>query len=100
MRTWKWSDRNLPGAIPRSDLVLTSTARVFSAATFPASSSLFLPASEPLTSGPFSIQIGLTLTKTGPGAMTINGAQNNGAGSNLIVNGGTVTLATSGGRQL
>jgi hypothetical protein len=94
------SDRNLPGAAARADLVLTSTARVFSVATFPVSGFLFLPASEPLTTGPFAIGSGVTLTKTGPGAMTINGPQNNGAGSNFIVNGGTVTMATSGGRQL
>jgi hypothetical protein len=98
--TFATSDQNLPGAIARPNLVLISTARVFSVATFPVSGFMFIPASEPLTTGPFSIQSGVTLTKTGPGAMTISGPQNNGAGSNLIINGGNVTFATNAGGKL
>jgi hypothetical protein len=94
------SDQDLPGALTRSTLTLTSTARVFSVASFPVTGYMFLPASEPLTTGPFSIAAGVTLTKTGPGAMTVGGAQSNGAGSQLVVNDGRVTFQTSGGGQL
>jgi len=98
--TFATSDQDLAGAIARPNLALTSTARVFAVATFPVSGFIFLPASEPLTTGPFSITSGVTLTKTGPGAMTINGPQNNGAGSSLVINGGAVTFATNAGGKL
>jgi hypothetical protein len=98
--TFATSDQNVPGATARPSLELTSQARVFSVATFPVSGFLFLPASEPLATGPFSIQSGVTLTKTGPGAMTIDGPQNNGSASALVVNGGVVTFATGSGGAL
>jgi hypothetical protein len=94
------SDENLPGATPRATLNLGMTARVFSVANFPVNGYMFLPASEPLTTGPFSIAGGVTLTKTGPGAMTISGAQSNGVGSQLVVTEGRATFQTSGGGQL
>jgi endonuclease/exonuclease/phosphatase family metal-dependent hydrolase len=95
--TFATSDQNLTGAAARSNLVLTTTSRVFSVATFPVSGFMFLPASEPLATGPFSISGGVTLTKTGPGAMTIDGAQSNGAGSQLVLNGGSTTFETDAG---
>jgi hypothetical protein len=91
------SDQNLIGAAARSSLLLTTTSRVFSVATFPVTGFMFLPASEPLTTGPFSIAAGVTLTKTGPGAMTISGTQANGAGSQLILSGGATSFNTDAG---
>jgi hypothetical protein len=70
---------------------------VFSVATFPVTGFMFLPAAEPLNTGPFSIAAGVTLTKTGPGAMTISGAQDNGAGSQLVLSGGVTTFDTDAG---
>lgn len=95
--TFATSDQNLTGAAARSSLVVTTTSRVFSVATFPVSGIMFLPASEPLTTGPFAIAAGVTLTKTGPGAMTISGAQNNGTGSQLVLNGGATGFGTDAG---
>jgi endonuclease/exonuclease/phosphatase family metal-dependent hydrolase len=91
------SDQNLIGAVARSSLVLTTRSRVFSVATFPVTGFMFLPAAEPLNTGPFSIAAGVTLTKTGPGAMTISGAQDNGAGSQLVLSGGVTTFDTDAG---
>ena len=95
--TFETSDQDLPGAAAGPDLVLTSTARVFSVATFPVSGYLYLPASEPLATGPFSIAAGVTLTKTGPGAMTISGPQDNAPGAHLAIEQGTVTFQTNAG---
>ncbi|HYO08826.1 MAG TPA: endonuclease/exonuclease/phosphatase family protein [Tepidisphaeraceae bacterium] len=95
--TFATSDQNLPGAAARSDLVLTSTARVFSAASFPVTGYLFLPSNEPLATGPFSVAAGVTLTRTGPGAMTVSGAQSHAAGAQLVLSGGATTFSTDAG---
>jgi endonuclease/exonuclease/phosphatase family metal-dependent hydrolase len=92
------SDQNLPGATSLSNLMLTSTARVFSVADFPVTGYMFLPTNEPLTvGGPWSIHAGVTLTKTGPGTITISGTQTNGPGSQLIMNGGGMTMNSDAG---
>ena len=92
------SDQNLPGAVARANLVLNSTARVFSVAHFPVSGFMYLPTNEPLAvGGPFSIAAGVTLNKTGPGAMNVSGTQNHGAGATLLISGGDVTFNTDAG---
>jgi hypothetical protein len=89
------SDQNLPGSAARANLVLNSTARVFSVAHFPVSGFMYLPSNEPLAvGGPFSIAAGVTLNKTGPGAMSVSGPQNHGAGATLLISGGDVTFNT------
>jgi endonuclease/exonuclease/phosphatase family metal-dependent hydrolase len=97
MHQFATADQNLPGATAQATLALTSTARVFSVASFPVSGYMFLPASEPLTTGSWSIASGVTLTKTGPGSLTINGPQSNGAGSALAIAGGDVTFNSDAG---
>ena len=91
------SDQNLPGAIAGATLSLTSTARVFSVANFPVTGYMFLPANEPLATGSWSIASGVTLTKTGPGNVTVNGPHSNGAGSTLAITGGAVTFNSDAG---
>ena len=93
--TFALSDQNLPGAAARPSLVLNTTARVFSTATFPVTGYMYLPTS--YTAGSFSIQSGVTLTKTGPGNLVINGTHNNGPGSHLVLAGGTTTFNTDAG---
>ena len=68
------SDENIPGALSRPNLVVTTTGRTFTDATFPVTGFLNLLTGETLNTGPFNIQNNVTLTKTGPGTMNITGA--------------------------
>ena len=93
------SDQNLPGATALSNLVLMTTARVFSVADFPVTGYMFLSGEDPAlyVPGPWTIHAGVTLTKTGPRTITIDGPQTNGAGSTLIMNGGGLISNTDAG---
>jgi hypothetical protein len=91
------TDQNIPGATSGTSLVLSTTARVFTVATFDVTGHMDLLAGETLNTGPFRIADGVTLTRNGPGAMNVTGAQDNGAGSTLILNGGPNTFATDAG---
>ena len=91
------SDENIPGAVSRPNLVVTTTGRTFTDATFPVTGFLNLLTGETLDTGPFNIQNNVTLTKTGPGLMNISGPQTNAPGSHLAVTGGTVSFETDSG---
>ena len=59
------SDENIPGGSNRPSLVVTTIGRTFTDATFPVTGFLNLLSGETLNTGAFSIQNGVTLTKTG-----------------------------------
>jgi len=52
---------------------------------------------EVITTTSWSIGAGVTLSKTGPGAVAIDGPHGNGAGAVLAVNGGSVTFNSDAG---
>jgi hypothetical protein len=58
---------------------------------------LNLLAGETLNTGAFSVQPGVTLTRTGSGTMNIDAAQSNGAGSQLVLSGGVTNVDTDFG---
>jgi autotransporter-associated beta strand protein len=51
-------------------------------------------------SAPISIPAGQTVNKTGPGTLTLSGAQTHGAGAVLAANGGVTNLNSDGGANL
>ncbi len=97
--TFTVADQALPGATTNTALTLASQGRVFNttAASFPVTGFMFIPATEPLVIGTSSIGSGATLTKTGLGSVTINNTQSNGTNSQLIVNGGDFTMNSDAG---
>ena len=80
-----------------SNLVITTTGRTFTAATFPVTGFLNLLNGETLNTGAFSIQSNVTLTKSGPGTMNIDAVQTNGSNSGLSVTAGVVNVGTDAG---
>jgi hypothetical protein len=68
------SDENIPGATAAASLVLTTTGRA-TAGVFPVSGDLFLFGNETFNTTSFALGDDVTVRKTGPGAMNINGAQ-------------------------
>jgi hypothetical protein len=69
------SDENIPGATARANLVLTTTGRV-TTGVFPVSGDLFLLGNETFDTTTFALGDDVTVRKTGPGVMNINGTQN------------------------
>jgi hypothetical protein len=96
-QTYSVSDEAIPGSAPNTPLAVTITAQILSSATFPSTGFLQLNSSETYNTGPFSIATGVTLTKTGPGALNITGPQSNGANSSLILSAGSTTLSSDAG---
>ena len=90
------SDENIPGGLSRPNLVVTTTGRTFTDATFPVTGFLNLLTGETLNTGPFIIQNNVTLTKTGPGTMNITGADQRRRFATPI-SGGAVGFATDAG---
>ncbi len=95
------SDENIPGAAARPSLTFTTNGRtVTSAGNFPATGFINLLTGETFNTTAMSIAGGVTLTKTGPGTMNVNGTQANGANSTLSVSQGSVQLNSDAGSNL
>jgi endonuclease I len=88
------SDENIPGAAARANLVLMTTGRT-TAGGFPVTGNLFLFGSENFTTTSFSVGNGATVTKQGPGTMTVAGVNSHGATAHFIADsGGAVNFTT------
>jgi hypothetical protein len=94
------SDENIPGATAGTNLVLTTNGRTVTTGAFPVTGFISLLDGETYNATAFAIAAGVTLTKTGPGAMNVSGTQAHGADATLLVSQGPMTFDSDAGGAL